>query len=126
MVMEKFESPEQPGKSGSQPATLERWSRWKSANSVQFDELHELDTVSIETRNHTYEITILNPATAEVLVRGGGFFPQRTVASVSGISTDNTDVKLHGIRVSFKLEILTSTKRIVTSAIRRIAVCVTP
>ena len=78
-------------------------------DGVLTSELRQLDTLSVETVHHTYEITILNPAFSEVLVRGGEHFPERTPARV------------HGIYVGAKMELQTEKGRILTSRVRSIA-----
>lgn len=101
-------------------ALLDTWAAEEWTNGVQIDQLGELETLSVETMNSIYEITIINPATAEVLVRGGQFFPERTEAQVSGASFGGSFLKLHGIYVGFKLELLSDGRRIITSPVRRI------
>src|SRR5262249_37942485 len=53
----------------------EAWSMREWPDGVRIDELKELDTLVVETAHHTYELTVVNPCTAEVLIRGGTFFP---------------------------------------------------
>ena len=50
---------------------------------VQIERMEELTTLAVRTANSLYEITILNGQTGDVLVRGGSFFPERTVANRS-------------------------------------------
>jgi hypothetical protein len=57
------------------PALLDTWSVQEWKTGVQADQFEELETLSVETLNHTYEITVIDPGAAEVLVRGGEFFP---------------------------------------------------
>jgi hypothetical protein len=102
-------------------ATLESWSRRTWTNGVQINELRELDTLFVETAHHAYEITVIDPGTAEVLVRGGELFPERTTAQVSGASTGGSFLKMHGIYVGLKIELWTGGRRIVTSRVRSIA-----
>ena len=92
----------------------------QSTNGIQIDELEQFETLAVETLNHTYEITIINPRTAEVLVRGGDFFPERRMAWVCGASLGGPVLKLHGIYVGFKLEFLADGKRITTSTVRSV------
>lgn len=102
-------------------ANLDTWSAESWTNGIQVDELLELETLSIETMNHTYEVTIINPTTGEALVRGGEFLPERTIAYISGASLGGSFLKLRGIYIGFKLELLTGGRRIVTSTVRRIS-----
>ena len=67
-------------------------------DGVRIDELKELDTLVVKTAHHTYEITIVNPSIAEVLIRGGTFFAKRTLARVVGASMGgSSSLKIRGI-----------------------------
>ena len=99
------------------PAELDRWSNREWMNGVQIDELKEFDTLSIQTKNHKYEITIINPDTAEVLVRGGEFFPERTAARILGASMGGSFLKLRGIYLGFKLELQVADRHVTTSPV---------
>ena len=105
----------------SPTALLDQWSRREWKDGVQISDFKELDTLSVETRHHTYEITIIDPNTAEVWIRGGERFPERTVAFLSGASMGGSFLKAHGIYVGFKMELQVGLKRIVTSPVRSIA-----
>src|SRR5712691_13243389 len=94
------------------PAVLNAWASDKWSNGIQIEELTGLETLFVETMHHTYEITIIDPGTAEVLVRGGEFFPARTPAYVSGASMGGSFLKFHGIYVGFKMELHTGGRRI--------------
>ena len=59
-------------------ADLETWSKHAWSDGLQVDVLQDLETLCVRTRNSTYEITVLCGRTAEVLVRGGQFFPEYT------------------------------------------------
>lgn len=120
--MTELNKPEQPNALVPASAMLETWSTNNWTNGIQINQLQELETLSVETMNHTYEVTVINPGTAEVLVRGGEFFPERRLAHVSGASLGGSFLKLHGIYVGFKLELLSDGRRIVTSPVRTIGV----
>jgi hypothetical protein len=104
------------------PALLDRWAVEEWKDGVQVDQLEELETLSVETLNHTYEITVIDPRAAEVLVRGGAFFRERALAHLSGASLGGSFLKLHGIYVGFRIELLAGGKRIITSPVRSISV----
>ena len=101
-------------------ATLDTWVADEWRDGVQIDNLEELQTLSVETRHHTYEMTVIDPKTAEVLVRGGELFPEHRPARVSGASLGSSFLKLRGIYVGFKLELMVDGRRIITSKVRRI------
>lgn len=103
-------------------ALLDTCSAGAWTEGIQVDELEPLDTLAVETANHIYEITVINPRTAEVLVRGGDLFPERTIAWISGSSLGGESLKLHGIYIGFKLEFLADGRHIRTSKVRRIRI----
>jgi hypothetical protein len=102
-------------------AALRTWSAQKWKTGVQVDQFEKLETLSVETLNHTYEITVIDPGTAEVLVQGGRF-PERTVAHLSGASLGSAFLKVHGIYVGFSMELRVGGKPIITSPVRSIRV----
>lgn len=65
---------------------------------------------------------VIDPRTAEVMVRGGEFFPERKLAHVSGASLGYSFLKLYGIYVGFKLELRVDGRRIITSPVRAVTV----
>jgi hypothetical protein len=100
----------------------EAWSKREWTDGVRIDELKELDTLVFETAHHTYQLTIVNPAIAEVLIRGGTFFLKSTVARVVGASMGGaSSLKIRGIFVGFKIELQIGKTRIVTSRVRKIS-----
>jgi hypothetical protein len=100
--------------------TLDALSAKTWTNGIQIDQLNELDTLLVETMHHSYEIIVVNPATAEVLVRGGELFGEFTPARLSGASLRCGFLKLHSIYVGFNMELSAGGKRIVTSRVRNI------
>jgi hypothetical protein len=99
----------------------EAWKReW--TDGVRIDELKELDTLVVKTAHHTYELTIVNPSIAEVLIRGGTFFAKRTVARVVGASMGgSSSLRIRGIYVGLKIELQIGKTRIITSRVRKIS-----
>jgi hypothetical protein len=95
--MEKLEEAAQSNALISKKGMLDGWTEHAWTNGIQLNQLRELDTLNVETTHHTYEITIINPNTAEVFVRGGELFPERTVARLAGASMGGSFLKLHGI-----------------------------
>jgi hypothetical protein len=80
-----------------------------------------LDTLLVRTRNSLYEMTVLSAAEGEVLVRGGSFFPEWTSARLAGSSQGGSFLKLRGIYVGFKMELLHNDRTIITSPVQTIA-----
>lgn len=102
--------------------TLDSWSARDWGEGVQVAVLSPLDVLHVRTRNTLYEITILDVASAEVLVRGGRFFPEHRRAILAGSSLGGAFLKLHGVYVNFCMELNTGILRIVTTAVESIAV----
>jgi hypothetical protein len=86
------------------------------------DHLFPLDRLTVSTRHSTYEIVIVSPADAEVLVRGGAFFPEFTPARLAGSSLGGSFLKLRSIFVGFHIEFAAAPGVVVTSAVRSIEV----
>ena len=102
-------------------ASLDAWAERAWTDGVQVDRLEALETLSFQTQNSIYEITVLRPETGEVLVRGGRFFPERTVAFLAGSSLGGSFLKLRGIYPGFKIEFGCDGRRvIITSRVRSI------
>jgi hypothetical protein len=92
------------------------------AEGVHLAELAPLDQLWVCTRNSTYDITILAPQDARVLVQGGAFFPLPSEAHVSGSTLGGSLLKLQWIGCGFSLEILHDNCRIVTTRVQSIAI----
>jgi hypothetical protein len=92
------------------------WSR-----GVQVDALLPLDSLVVRTRNSCYEITIVAPASGDVLIRGGRFFPEPTRAIVSGSTLGGSCLKVRGIYEGFLLEILHDGQTIVTTNVQSVS-----
>jgi hypothetical protein len=80
----------------------------------------------VTTKNTVYEITLMDPRSGEVLVRGGTFFPVYTRARLAGASLGGSFLKLLGIYVGFSMEIYSNEERIVTTRVRGIALIPNP
>src|SRR5215467_9035356 len=102
----------------SEAAMLDRWFAREWTNGVQIDELNEFDTLVVETRHHSYEITIINPATAEVLIRGGELFAEKTPAFILGASMCGSILKIRSIYPGLSVELRSGGRRILTSRVR--------
>jgi hypothetical protein len=101
-------------------ADLETWSKHAWTDGLQVDALPDLETLCIQTRNSTYEIVVLSGRTAEVLVRGGQFFPEYTSVRVAGSSLGGSFLKLHGIYLGFSMELQHDRQTIVTTEVQSI------
>ena len=104
----------------STPAVLDASSAESSMDGIQINELKELDTLSIETMHHIYEMIVIHPETAEVRVRGGELFPGATLAFVSGASFHSAFLQVHGVYIGCNVELSVNSRRIRTSPVRSI------
>jgi hypothetical protein len=102
-------------------ALLDTWSAHAWSDGVMVDRLSALDRLTIRTRHSIYELVVTAPERAEVLVRGGAFFPVFTRARVAGSSLGGSFLKVHGIYVGFRMEICDGARVIVTSPVERVA-----
>jgi hypothetical protein len=101
---------------------LDTWSASPWADGVQLGNLHALETLEVTTKNTVYEITLMDPRSGEVLVRGGRFFPVYTRVTLAGASLAGSFLKLLGIYVGFSIEFHTDDGPIVTTRVREIAI----
>ena len=69
-----------------------------------------------------YEIIVVSPRAAKVLVRGGRFFPVYAPAVLSGASLGGSFLKLHGIYAGFSMELHTGDETIITSRVTGVSV----
>jgi hypothetical protein len=103
-------------------ADLDTWSSMAWRDGLQVNELDGLETLIVHTRNSTYEIIVMDRHKADVLVRGGRFFPVYTPARLAGSSLGGSFLKLHGIYVGFSMELHAGEGAIITSAVRDISI----
>ena len=87
--------------------TLSAWCAAPWRDGLQIPLLAPLQRLLIRTCNSLYEIIVLDPFGAEVMVRGGQFFPEFARARVAGSSLGGSFLKLHGIYTGFRLELHT-------------------
>jgi hypothetical protein len=99
-------------------ALLDTWTAHSWAEGIRVDRLTALDRLTVTTRHSTYELIVLSPTTAEVMVRGGSFFPEFTRARVSGSSLGGSFLKLHTIHRGFRMELADGMRSVVTSPVQ--------
>jgi hypothetical protein len=102
-------------------STLDTWTKhdWKGALLSQ---LAPYDRLIVRTRNSVYEIIVMAPHTASVMIRGGTFFPTFTPARVAGSSLGRGFLKLHGVYAGFQMELVADDRPIITTRVRTVAV----
>ena len=101
---------------------LSSWSASDWRGGIRVDELPALERLIVATANSTYEIVLMVPERAEILVRGGVFFPVFTRARLSGSSLGGSFLKLRTVHVGFRLELGTERGFIITSPVRAVAI----
>jgi hypothetical protein len=109
-----------PALAGGKAQSLEEWCAYRWKNGVQVPDLPPLERLLVRTSNNLYEIIVVDPGRAEVMVRGGRYFPAFTRAVVCGSSVGSGFLKLHGIYPGFCLELHSQLQPVVTSPVREI------
>jgi hypothetical protein len=99
-------------------ACLETWSTRTWNAGIQLEDLTELDVLTVETANTTYEVTVTSGERGEILVRGGRFFPEFTHATLVGASAGGSFVKERGIYIGYRMELRLRTRSILTTEVR--------
>ena len=95
--------------------------RSTATDGIQLNELAQDDLLSISTTNNTYHVTVIDPETAQVLVRGGDFFRSDTEAQIAGASL-NGSIKPFGIYIGYSIEFFVDGRCVRTSPVRVIRV----
>jgi hypothetical protein len=103
-------------------ATLTAWQRHSWSDGLSIDQLSPFDRLIVRTHHSTYEIVTTEAGSADVLVRGGSFFPDFTPARLAGASLGGSFLKLRSVHVGFAIEFALDTRAIVTSPVRSISV----
>lgn len=103
-------------------ATLSAWQHHPWSDGVSIDQLSPLDRLIVRTRHSTYEIVATEGGSAEVLVRGGSFFPEFTPVRLAGASLGGSFLKLRSVHVGFAIEFAVDMRAIVTSPVRSISI----
>ena len=88
-----------------------------ATDGIQVNELAQGDVLSITTANNTYHVTVIDPETAQVRVRGGDFFRSDTLAQIAGSSL-NSSIKPFGIYIGHSIEFFVHARRVRTSPVR--------
>ena len=108
----------------SASALLDTWSAHNWTEGVQLENIQDMEVLTVDTENSTYDLIVISGRTGEILIRGGKFFPEFTAARLAGSSLGGSFLKLRGIFVGFSLEVHFDKRLIITSRVRNIAVTV--
>jgi hypothetical protein len=102
-------------------ALLDTWSSHNWTEGLQLEGLQDMEKLTVQTENSTYDITVISGRSGEILIRGGRFFPEFTPARLAGSSLGGSFLKLRGIYVGFSLEVHFEQRMIITSRVRNIS-----
>lgn len=103
-------------------ALIDTWTAHDWRDGVLVDRLMVHDRLTVHTRHTLYEFIVMEAHTAEVLVRGGAFFPEFTRVRVAGCSLGGSFLKVHGLYIGFRIELVTASGVIMTSPVETIAI----
>ena len=101
-------------------AVLDTWANFDWTDGCQVDQLQAFQPVTVVTRNHVYEIVVLEGGSGLIRVRGGQFFPEWREAHLAGCSLGGSFLKLRGIYAGFGMELHIAGDVIVTSPVQRL------
>jgi hypothetical protein len=107
-------------------AVLNTWNSHPWEDGLHIEQLTALDRLTVLTYHSTYEIVVVSPASGEVLVRGGEFFPQFTTARLAGSTLGGSFLKMRSVHLGFRIEFAVGPGVIVTSPVRTISVAPGP
>jgi hypothetical protein len=100
---------------------LDAWAAATWTGGLQIDQQAALEALTVCTRNSTYTIVVLRPATGDVLVRGGRLFPTFERAVLVGATAGGSVIKVRGIYRGLRMEIAIRGQRVLTSPVASIA-----
>jgi hypothetical protein len=107
---------------GAVATTLNAWAAHDWNHGVMVGTLAPHDRLIVRTRNSTYEIIVIDPQKAAVMVRGGAFFAEFTPAHVVGSSLGGGPLKMRGVYAGFQLELSTGALPVITTRVRTVVV----
>jgi hypothetical protein len=106
----------------SSSALIDTWTAHDWRDGVLVDRLMVHDRLTVRTCHSVYEFIVMAPHASEVLVRGGAFFPEFTPVRVAGCSLGGSFLKVHGIYLGFRIELVTGVQMILTSAVQTMTI----
>src|SRR5262249_43891393 len=99
---------------------IDTWTRHDWRDGLCVDRLMPHDRIAVHTKHSLYEFIVTDPASAEVMVGGGSFFPQFTRVRVAGGYLGGSFLEVNGIYNGFRIELLADAQMIITSPVESI------
>jgi hypothetical protein len=88
---------------------------------IELDSCQEFQWIVVRTRRSAYDIIVLPGDAAEVMVRGGRFFPEFRRATLAGSTFGGSAVRVKSICVGLHLELHVDGKSLITSRIHAVS-----
>lgn len=85
---------------------------------LRITDLDSITPLLVRTENTVYSITVLEPCGSQILVQGGAFFPEATLARFEGSSFGGSLLKQGWIGRGLRMEICSAGQRILTSRVQ--------
>lgn len=85
---------------------------------MSLSQLEVLSCLHVQTRNTLYQVTVLDPSEAKVLIQGGEFFLEPTEAILCGSSFGGSLLRLRWIGEGMRMELNGAGLKVVTSPVR--------
>lgn len=101
-------------------ALLDHWTSAEWTDGCQIDELADLQPLTVITRNHFYELIVVNGREGRLRVRGGLLIPEWRDAVLAGSSLGGSFLKLRGIYVGFCMELHVGGEMLITTPVQRL------
>ena len=89
---------------------------------VRLNTLTRSDTIHARTLNSDYELTLIDPASGQVRLKGGKSFASSVEATVSGSTFGGWMIKLGWLGVGLRMEFNTGGQRFVTTPVQSLTV----
>ncbi|MNC85084.1 hypothetical protein D3C83_06610 [compost metagenome] len=100
-------------------STLDGFVAAASGTGVALGTIEPLTSLVVETRNTRYHIIVRRGD--EIVIQGGAFFPDPTLARFEGASLGSSLLRLGWIGLGLRMEIRANGQRIVTTPVRTIS-----
>ena len=86
--------------------------------SIHIDSCAARETIVVNTRSTVYELIVLRAPHGEVLVRGGGHFPEFRRVLFVGSTVDGGSLEPRTIEIGHRLQFIRDDRLVTTSAVQ--------